>query len=179
MPHFFLDLKLTPGGKLLLSPLLLKQKTPADFQHQSGKVRKEGFEMEKSKVYFTKNITPEAMIQMYEALGLRLPGKVAVKVHSGEMGNQNFIRPEFMQPIIHHVKGTVVECNTAYEGKRNTTKEHWETMASHGWTRFFQVDIMDEEGEMELPVSGGKQLSVNYVGDHFRNYDSVLFLSHF
>ena len=179
MPHFFLDLKLTPGGKLLLSPLLLKQKTPADFQHQSGKVRKEGFEMEKSKVYFTKNITPEAMIQMYEALGLRLPGKVAVKVHSGEMGNQNFIRPEFMQPIIHHVKGTVVECNTAYEGKRNTTKEHWETMASHGWTRFFQVDIMDEEGEMELPVSGGKQLSVNYVGDHFRNYDSVLVLSHF
>ena len=115
MPHFFLDLKLTPGGKLLLSPLLLKQKTPADFQHQSGKVRKEGFVMEKSKVYFTKNITPEAMIQMYEALGLRLPGKVAVKVHSGEMGNQNFIRPEFMQPIIHHVKGTVVECNTAYE----------------------------------------------------------------
>lgn len=104
--------------------------------------------------------------------------KVAVKVHSGEMGNQNFIRPEFMQPIIHHVKGTVVECNTAYEGKRNTTKEHWETMASHGWTRFFQVDIMDEEGEMELPVSGGKQLSVNYVGDHFRNYDSVLVLSH-
>ena len=135
--------------------------------------------MEKSKVYFTKNITPEAMIQMYEALGLRLPGKVAVKVHSGEMGNQNFIRPEFMQPIIHHVKGTVVECNTAYEGKRNTTKEHWETMASHGWTRFFQVDIMDEEGETELPVSGGKQLSVNYVGDHFKNYDSVLVLSHF
>ncbi len=135
--------------------------------------------MEKSKVYFTKNITPEAMIQMYEALGLRLPGKVAVKVHSGEMGNQNFIRPEFMQPIIHHVKGTVVECNTAYEGKRNTTKEHWKTMASHGWTRFFQVDIMDEEGEMELPVSGGKQLSVNYVGDHLRNYDSVLVLSHF
>ena len=132
--------------------------------------------MEKSKVYFTKNITPEAMIQMYEALGLRLPGKVAVKVHSGEMGNQNFIRPEFMQPIIHHVKGTVVECNTAYEGKRNTTKEHWETMASHGWTRFFQVDIMDEEGETELPVSGGKQLSVNYVGDHFKNYDSVLVL---
>lgn len=152
----------------------------AGHQHkQPGEIRKEGYIMEKAKVYFTKQVTPEAMTAMYEALGLELPGKVAVKVHSGEMGNQNFIRPEFMEPVIRRVDGIVAECNTAYEGKRNTIKEHWETMAAHGWTRLFQVDIMDEEGETELPVSGGKRLAVNYVGAHFQNYDSVLVLSHF
>ena len=111
----------------------------AGHQHkQPGEIRKEGYIMEKAKVYFTKQVTPEAMTAMYEALGLELPGKVAVKVHSGEMGNQNFIRPEFMEPVIRRVDGIVTECNTAYEGKRNTTKEHWETMAAHGWTRLFQ-----------------------------------------
>lgn len=135
--------------------------------------------MEKTKVYFTKKITPETMIKMYETLGIELPGKVAVKVHSGEVGNQNFIKPNFMEPIIKYVNGTIVECNTAYEGKRNTTKEHWETMKLHGWCDIAAVDIMDEEGEMELPVKNGYHLKVNYVGDHLKNYDSMLVLSHF
>lgn len=135
--------------------------------------------MKKAKVYFTKKITPETMIKMYETLGVELPGKVAVKVHSGEVGNQNFIKPDFMEPIIKYVNGTIVECNTAYEGKRNTTKEHWETMKLHGWCDIAAVDIMDEEGEMELPVKNGYHLKANYVGDHLKNYDSMLVLSHF
>ena len=135
--------------------------------------------MEKAKVFFTKEITPETMIKMYKALGVELPGKVAVKVHSGEVGNQNFIRPSFMKPMVDHVKGTIVECNAAYEGKRNTTDAHWETMKLHGWTDSAPVDIMDEEGEMELPVPEGKRIQVNYVGAHLANYDSMLVLSHF
>lgn len=135
--------------------------------------------MEKAKVFFTKEITPETMIKMYKALGVELPGKVAVKVHSGEVGNQNFIRPSFMKPMVDHVKGTIVECNAAYEGKRNTTDAHWETMKLHGWTDIAPVDIMDEEGEMKLPVPEGKRIQVNYVGAHLANYDSMLVLSHF
>jgi len=135
--------------------------------------------MTKSKVYFTSEITPENMIKMYEVLGVKLEGNVAVKVHSGEVGNQNFLRPAFMKPIIDHVNGTIVECNTAYAGKRNTTKAHWETMKLHGWTDIAKVDIMDEEGEMELPIQNGHHLTVNYVGDHLKNYDSMLVLSHF
>ena len=135
--------------------------------------------MEKAKVFFTKEITPETMIKMYKALGVELPGKVAVKVHSGEVGNQNFIRPSFMKPMVDHVKGPIVECNAAYEGKRNTTDAHWETMKLHGWTDIAPVDIMDEEGEMELPVPEGKRIQVNYVGAHLANYDSMLVLSHF
>ena len=135
--------------------------------------------MEKAKVYFTKELTPEAMERMYRVLRSGLSGETAVKVHSGEMGNQNFIRPDFMKKVIEAVNGTVVECNTAYEGKRNTTKEHWETMKAHGWTEHFRVDIMDEDGELELPVEGGKQISVNYVGKNLQNYDSILVLSHF
>lgn len=135
--------------------------------------------MAKAKVYFTKEITPEAMIKMYETLKVELSGKVAVKVHSGEVGNQNFIKPDFMEPIIKYVNGTIVECNTAYEGKRNTTKEHWETMKLHGWCDIANVDILDEDGEMELPVKKGYHLKVNYVGDHLKNYDSMLVLSHF
>jgi hypothetical protein len=135
--------------------------------------------MEKSKVYFTKEITSEGVIALYEALGIRLPGKVAVKVHSGEVGNQNFIRPPFWKPMIDRVQGTIVECNTAYQGKRNTTGDHWETMKLHGWTDVAPVDIMDAEDEMELPVEGGRRLSVNYVGGHLKNYDSMLVLSHF
>jgi uncharacterized Fe-S center protein len=135
--------------------------------------------MEKSKVYFTKEITSEGVIALYEALGISLPGKVAVKVHSGEVGNQNFIRPPFWKPMIDRVQGTIVECNTAYQGKRNTTGDHWETMKLHGWTDVAPVDIMDAEDEMELPVEGGRRLSVNYVGGHLKNYDSMLVLSHF
>lgn len=135
--------------------------------------------MEKSKVYFTREITPEAVIRLYDTLQVQLPGKVAVKVHSGEVGNQNFIRPPFWKPVIDKVNGTIVECNTAYEGKRDTTEAHWETMKLHGWTDIARVDIMDEEGELELPVDGGRQIAVNYVGSHLKNYDSMLILSHF
>lgn len=135
--------------------------------------------MAKAKVFFTKEITPQAMIRMYEAMGVKLPGKVAVKLHSGEVGNQNFLRPDFMKPVIDHVKGTIVECNTAYEGKRNTTEAHWETMKLHGWTGIADVDILDAEGEMELPVPEGKKIQKNFVGAHLKNYDSMLVLSHF
>lgn len=135
--------------------------------------------MQKSKVFFTKEITPEAVLKLYDALGAELPGKVAVKLHSGEVGNQNFIRPDFWQPMVQKVNGTIVECNTAYEGKRNTTAAHWETMDQHGWTKIAKVDIMDEEGELELSVEGGKKIQKNYVGDHLKNYDSMLVLTHF
>lgn len=135
--------------------------------------------MSKSKVYFTKNITPESVIKIYEALGVELLGKVGVKVHSGEVGNQNFIKPQFWKPIIDKVKGTIIECNTAYEGKRNTSEAHWETMKLHGWTDVAKVDIMDEEGEIEVPIKNGKRIKTNYVGNHLKNYDSILVLSHF
>lgn len=135
--------------------------------------------MEKAKVYFIKDITAEKMIQIYEALNNPLPGKVAVKLHSGEVGNQNFLRPSFLEPIIKHVEGTIVESNTAYEGKRNTTKEHWETMKLHGWTDIAEVDIMDADGELILDIPDGKRIQKNYVGSHIANYDSMLVLSHF
>lgn len=135
--------------------------------------------MEKSKVYFTKEITPEAVIKLYEKLGIQLPGKVAVKIHSGEVGNQNFIRPNFWKPMIDKVGGTIVECNTAYEGGRNTSEAHRNTMKLHGWTEAAPVDILDEESEMELPIEGGKRISVNYVGANMKKYDSMLVLSHF
>lgn len=135
--------------------------------------------MEKSKVYFTKTITKEKVVEMYQKLGIELSGKVAVKVHSGEKGNQNFLRPEFMKNIIDYVKGTVVECNTAYEGERNTTEKHSKIMEEHGWSKLYTVDIMDSEEDMELPVEKGKHLKTNYVGSHLKDYDSMLVLSHF
>ena len=135
--------------------------------------------MEKAKVYFTKEITPEAMVRMYEAIGVKLPGKVAVKLHSGEVGNQNFLRPDFMRAVIDHVKGTIVECNTAYEGKRNTTQAHRETMKLHGWADIAEVDILDEEGELELSIPNGHKIQKNYVGNHVKDYESMLVLSHF
>lgn len=136
--------------------------------------------MEKSKVYFTKKITPETVIQMYQMLGIKLPGKVAVKVHSGEKGNQNYLRPEFMRPMVEAVNGTVVECNTAYEGARNSTEKHKQLISEHGWTRYFEVDLMDAEGpDLVLPIPNGKVLKENYVGRNIANYDSMLVLSHF
>lgn len=133
----------------------------------------------KSKVYFSKNINSEEIVKMYEKLGIELKGNVAVKVHSGEMGNQNFLGPELYKNVIEKVNGTVVECNTAYEGKRNTTEKHWETMKAHGWTDTFKVDIMDEEGEITLSIPEGKQIKENYVGKNIEKYDSMLVLSHF
>ena len=136
--------------------------------------------MEKSKVYFTKEITPESVIKMYEKLGIKLNGKVAVKLHSGEEGNQNYLRPEFVKNIVEHVSGTVVECNTAYEGERNSTKKHEKLMENHGWTKYFDVDIMDAEGpDMKLDIPNGKVIKENFVGKNMKNYDSMLVLSHF
>lgn len=136
--------------------------------------------MEKAKVYFIKEITPENLVKIYEKLGKELPGKVAVKLHSGEEGNQNYIKPEFVKPIIEKVNGTVVECNTAYEGARNTTEKHTKLMEDHGWSKYFGVDIMDAEGpDKVLEVKNGIRLSKNYVGKNIDNYDSMLVLSHF
>ena len=136
--------------------------------------------MEKSKVYFTKEITPESVVKMYEKLGVNLPGKVAVKLHSGEEGNQNYIRPEFVKAIVEEVNGTVVECNAAYGGARNTTEKHKKLIESHGWTKYFDVDIMDAEGpDLELKIPNGKILKENFVGKDIEKYDSMLVLSHF
>lgn len=133
-----------------------------------------------SKVYFTRNITPESVLKLYAACGLELSGNVAVKLHSGEKGNQNFLPPEFWRPMIEHVHGTVVECNTAYPGSRNTTAAHWQTMRDHGWSDAFTVDIMDEEGpDLQLLIPNGKVIQKNYVGKHLTRYDSLLVLSHF
>ncbi len=136
--------------------------------------------MEKAKVYFTKEITPESVVKMYEKLGVNLPGKVAVKLHSGEDGNQNYIKPSFVKAIVDKVGGTVVECNTAYAGARNSTKKHKELIEKHGWTKYFNVDLMDAEGpDMELDIPNGKVIKKNFVGKNLKNYDSMLVLSHF
>ncbi|MBQ7833170.1 MAG: DUF362 domain-containing protein [Lachnospiraceae bacterium] len=134
----------------------------------------------KSKVYFSRTITPEKVLELYKLLNKELPGKVAIKVHSGEVGNQNFLTPEFWKPIIDHVKGTVVECNTAYEGERNTTEKHLKTFEKHGWNKYFDVDLMDAEGpDRELDIPEGKVIKKNYVGKNIERYDSMLVLSHF
>jgi len=131
-------------------------------------------------VYFSETITPEKVLELYEKLDRQLPGKVAVKVHSGESGNQNFLRPEFWKPIVQAVNGTVVEANTAYDGSRNTTEKHLKTMEKHGWNKYFSVDILDGEGpDLVIPVTNGKHLDKNYVGKNITNYDSMLVLSHF
>ncbi len=135
--------------------------------------------MEKSKVYFTKELTPEAVVKMYKALGIELKGKVAVKVHSGEEGNQNYLKPEFMKDMVEYVNGTIVECNTAYEGERNTTEKHLKLMENHGWSKYFDVDIMDSKEDLELEIPNGKVIKKNYVGKNIENYDSMLVLSHF
>ena len=133
-----------------------------------------------SKVYFTKTITPEQVVKMYQTLGKELTGKIAVKVHSGEDGNQNYLKPEFWRPMVEHVNGTVVECNTAYEGERNNTEKHNKLIKKHGWNDFFVVDLMDAEGpDVELPISHSGHLKSDIVGKNLLNYDSMLVLSHF
>ena len=133
-----------------------------------------------SKVYFTREITPDAVLKLYKLLGCELCGNVAVKVHSGEKGNQNFLKPEMWQKVIDHVGGTVVECNTAYNGARNITKLHLQTLRDHGWSTNFKVDLLDAEGpDLELDMPYGKQIKKNYVGKSIVNYDSMLVLSHF
>lgn len=136
--------------------------------------------MEKSKVYFTKEITPEAIVKIYEELKIELPGKVAIKLHSGEKGNQNYLRPEFVKPIIEKLKGTVVECNTAYSGARNETEKHKKLMEEHGWSKYFDVDIMDaEQPDLEIEIPNGNKIKKNILGKNIQSYDSMLILSHF
>lgn len=135
--------------------------------------------MEKSKVYFTRNITSENALKMYKVLNIELQGRVCVKVHSGEAGNQNYLKPLFFKDVIDYVNGTVVECNTAYDGERNTTIKHKKLMDEHEWTKYFNVDIMDSEGDLELDIKNGKVIKKNFVGNHIKNYDSMLVLSHF
>lgn len=134
----------------------------------------------KSKVYFTKEITPESIVRIYEALGVELEGKVAVKLHSGEEGNQNYLRPEFVKEIVEHVDGTVVECNTAYDGERNTTEKHQELIKNHGWSKYFNVDLLDASGpDKVIDIPNGRVIQKNYVGKNVDNCDSMLVLSHF
>ena len=134
----------------------------------------------KSKVFFSKTITPEKVLELYKLIGKELSGNIAIKVHSGETGNQNFLKPDFWAPLIEHINGTVVECNTAYEGTRNTTDKHIKTMKDHGWSERFNVDIMDSEApDMILDIPNGKIIRKNYVGSHLANYDSMVVLSHF
>lgn len=131
-------------------------------------------------VYFSRTITPEKVLQLYQQLNQQLPGNVAIKVHSGEKGNQNFLKPEFWKPVIDHVGGTVVECNTAYKGQRDVTERHIQLMQDHGWSRYFPVDILDAQGpDLELPIPNGQVIHKNYVGKDIVNYDSMLVLSHF
>ncbi len=134
----------------------------------------------KPKVYFSKNITPEKVLELYKLLGKELPGKVALKVHSGEKGNHNFLGPDFWKPLIDEVGGTIVECNTAYAGERDTTEKHLELFKYHGWSEMYDVDLLDAEGpDMVLEVKNHKQIDKNYVGKNLAKYDSLLVLSHF
>ena len=134
----------------------------------------------KSKVYFTKDITPENVLKLYEKLEKDLNGNVAVKLHSGEAGNQNFLGPDLWKPVVEKVKGTVCECNTAYEGERNTTEKHLKLFENHGWSKNFKVEILDAEGpDLELDIPDGNKIKKNFVGKGIQNYDSMLVLSHF
>ena len=133
----------------------------------------------KSKVYFTREISSEKLLEIYKKLEVELKGKVAVKVHSGEKGNQNYLKPLFYKDIIDYVNGTVVECNTAYDGARNTSEKHLKLLEEHEWSKYYNVDLLDKDAELELPVKEGKHLKVNYVGKNIENYDSMLVLSHF
>ncbi len=136
--------------------------------------------MQKSKVYFIKNITSENVVKMFKALNIELTGNVAVKVHSGEDGNQNYLKPEFFKDIVNYVNGTIVECNTAYDGERNSTPKHRKLIEKHGWNKFYKVDLMDAEGPDDiLQIPNGKIIKQDYVGKNLKNYNSLLVISHF
>ena len=136
--------------------------------------------MAKAKVYFTRDLSSESVLKLYELLGKKLEGKVAIKLHSGEKGNQNYMKPEFWKPVIDHIGGKVVECNTAYEGERNYTNKHLALIKQHGWNRYFDVDLMDAEGPDDvLDIPNGKVIKKNIVGKNLKNYDSMIVLSHF
>ena len=131
-----------------------------------------------SKVYFTKEITPESLIKVYEALGLELKGKVGIKVSTGEAGAKGYLKAELIAPLVEKLNGTIIECNTAYPGKRTTTKEHQDVAKAHGFTEFAEVDIMDADGGFKIPVKNGKHLEFDLIGNHFAEYDSILNLAH-
>ena len=133
----------------------------------------------KSKVYFTKEITKESVLKMYKVLGKELKGNVAIKVHSGEAGNQNYIKPEMYEDVIKHLNGTVVECNTAYDGERNNSEKHKKLLDKHNWTKYYNVDLLDETDELEIDIKEGKIINKNYLGKNIENYDSMLVVSHF
>lgn len=135
--------------------------------------------MKKSKVYFTKDISPESLIKIYEQVGKELKGNVAIKISTGEPGGKNFLNPNLIKDLVNKLNGTIVECNTAYAGRRNTTEEHWKAIKEHGFMDIAPVDIMDEEGDMAIPVKNGIHLKENYVGKNLEKYDSMLMLSHF
>lgn len=135
--------------------------------------------MEKAKVYFTKEITEESLIRIYECTEKELTGKIAIKISTGEPGGHNFLNPNLIKGLVQKLKGTIVECNTAYKGKRNTTEDHLKAAEAHGFTKIANVDIMDSEGDIALTVLNGKHLKKNYVGKNIEKYDSMLMLSHF
>ena len=135
--------------------------------------------MEKATVYFTKDLSAKGLMKAYNALGVQLKGKVAVKISTGEPGGHNFLQPALIQDLVKALNGTIVECNTAYAGRRSSSEEHWKAIEEHGFKAIAPCDIMDEEGDMAIPVTGGKHLKENYVGTHLKNYDSILMLSHF
>ena len=134
----------------------------------------------KAKVYFSDKINSNELVKLYDLLGVKLNGNIAIKLHSGEPGNQNFLGPDFFKEIINHVDGTVVEANTAYDGERNTSEKHLKALEKHGWSKEFKVDLLDENGpDLVLPIPNGKIIKKNYVGKNIQNYDSMLVLSHF
>ncbi|MGN1313676.1 MAG: DUF362 domain-containing protein [Lachnospiraceae bacterium] len=134
----------------------------------------------KSKVFISRTITPQRVLELYQLLDSPLTGKIGIKVHSGETGNQNFLRPDFWKPLVDHVGGTIIECNTAYEGTRNTTERHLQTLKEHGWSTAFDVELLDAKGpDLVLPIPKGLKIKKNYVGKGLANYDSLLVLTHF
>lgn len=135
--------------------------------------------MDKSKVYFIKEITEDNLVRIFKILDVKLEKPIAIKVHSGENGNKNYLKPEFLKEIINYVDGTVVECNTAYEGMRNTTEKHKELINRHGWDKLYSFDIMDSEGSITLSIKNGSVIHENHVGSHIKNYNSMLVISHF
>lgn len=135
--------------------------------------------MDKAKVFFTKNITPEALVDIYKKLGRNLNGKIGIKISTGEAGGNNYLKPELIEKLVKELNGTIVECNTAYGGARTNAKDHMKVAEDHGFTKIAEVDIMDAEGEEEIPCEGGKHLKYDIVGSHFKNYDSFVNLAHF
>ena len=136
--------------------------------------------MTKAKVYFCKEITPENIVKIYKKLNKKLPGKIAVNLHSGEKGNQNYLKPALVKPLVEEVNGTVVECNTAYPGARNSTKKHKKLITEHEWDKYFNFDLLDAEGpDIAIPVKNGYHLKENFLGKNIKNYDSLLVISHF